>query len=183
MAQATLRFGRSIFLALIIGLLVNINSSSQPSDKPIGMTLLFQSSSVPVGVLRFDPDSRRGPVPGAVGGMYPRGGAEISFMPDDNRHSLPKFVDVQWMVATPAYDDEWKTLSERADKYSKKWMADAKKINAKAPHYTKRIDLTPIITSELINQVRSDSQNMQLKLIITFDNDEVYIKALADKWR
>lgn len=167
----------------MMGLLASVLSSSPADDKPVGMTLLFQSSGMPVGVLRFDPDGRRGPVPGAVGGMYPRGGAELTFMPSDSKHGLPKFVNVEWMVATPEYDEKWKNLSSRADKHSKPWIADVEAVNAKAPHHTKRVDLTPIITPELVDQVRLDRQNTQLKLIITFNNDDMDIKALAYKWR
>jgi hypothetical protein len=183
MAQATLRFSRSIFLALMIGLLATTLSFSRADEGTVGMTLLFQSAGMQVGVLRFDPDGKRGPVPGAVGGMYPRGGAEMAFMPRDSKHGLPKFVEVEWMVATPEYAQEWKILSSRSDVYSEQWIADAGAINAKAPHHTKRIDLTSIITPELVTEVRTDRQNTLLKLIITFNNDDVDIKALAYKWR
>lgn len=54
---------------------------------------------------------------------------------------------------------------------------------AKASHHTKRVDLASTITPELAEQVRADRQNTQLKLIITFNNDDVDIKALAYKWR
>jgi hypothetical protein len=183
MAQATLWIRSSVFLALMMGLLASVLSSGRADDKPVGMTLLFQSSGMQVGVLHFDPDGRRGPVPGAVGGMYPRGGKEMVFMPGDSKHGLPTFVDVEWMVATPEYDEKWKILSSRGDKYSKQWIVDADAVNAKAPHHTKRVDLTSIITPELVDQVRLDRHNTQLKLIITFNNDDVDIKALAYKWR
>jgi hypothetical protein len=104
-------------------------------------------------------------------------------MPDDSKNSLPKFVEIEWMVATPEYKEEWKILSSRADKYSKQWIDDVGLVNAKAPHYIKRIDLTSITTPELVNQVRADRQNTQLKLVITFNNNDVDIKALAYKWR
>lgn len=48
---------------------------------------------------------------GCRGGIYPHGGAEMAFMPGDSKHRLPKFVNVEWMVATPEYDEEWKILS------------------------------------------------------------------------
>jgi hypothetical protein len=79
---------------LIMGLLTILMVSCRVDDKPIGMSLLFQSAGRPVGVQRFDPDGMRGPVPGAVGGMYPRGGAIMSFMPGDSKRGIPKFVDV-----------------------------------------------------------------------------------------
>jgi hypothetical protein len=158
-------------------------SSIRAVDNPVGMTLLFQSAGMDVGVLRFDPDGRRGPLPGAVGGMYPRGGKLMAFMPGDSKHGLPKFVEVEWMVATVEYQQEREALNSRNDRYSDQWIIDSKRSNQRAPHYTKRVDLSSIITPELVEQVRSDRQNTQLKLIITFNNGDVDIKALAYKWR
>jgi hypothetical protein len=107
----------------------------------------------------------------------------MAFMPGDSPAGLPTFVEIEWMVATPEYNEEWKVLSSRADEYSKQWIDDAKAVNAKAPHYIKRIDLTSIITPQLAAKVRADSQRTLLKLVITFHNDSVDIKASADKWR
>jgi hypothetical protein len=183
MAQTKLWNRYSIFRQLILVPLIMSTIACRADDKPVGMTLLFQSAGMPVGVLRFDPDGMRGPVPGAVGGIYPRGGAEMSFMPGDSKRGMPAFVDVKWMVATPEYDAEWKILSSRSDKYSKQWLRDVDAVNGKAPNYTKRIDLVNTITPELVAQVRADYKNTQLKLIITFNNDEVDIKAVAYKWR
>jgi hypothetical protein len=183
MAQTKLWARRSIFRALTMGLLATLLTSCRADDKPVGMTLLFQSAGRPVGVQRFDPDGIRGPVPGAVGGMSPRGGAEMSFMPGDSKRGMPKFVDVEWMVATAEYEKEREALHSRNDRYSEQWIQDSKRSNQRAPHYTRRIDLTPIVTPDLVEQVRADRQNTQLKLIITFNNDEVDIQAVAYKWR
>jgi hypothetical protein len=96
---------------------------------------------------------------------------------------VPQFVDVAWMVATPEYKTEWKYVATRAEKHSKAWDAAVDAVNANAPHYAKRIDLKPIITQEVVEKVRSHSQNTQLKLIITFNNDDVDIQAIAYQWR
>ena len=45
------------------------------ADRPIGMSLLFQSAGRPVLVEKFDPDGEQGPVPGSVGSMSPWGGS------------------------------------------------------------------------------------------------------------
>ena len=107
----------------------------------------------------------------------------MSFMPGDTKRGILQFVEIKWMVATLEYDNQRKTLSSRADKYSKQWIADVDVVNAKAPHYTKRIDLASIITPELIAQVRANAQNTQPKLIITFNNEDVGIQAVGYKWR
>jgi len=166
-----------------MGLLAMLMAACRADDTPIGITLLFQSAGRSVGVLRFDPDGMRGPVPGAVGSMSPRGGKEMSFMPGDSKRGMPQFVEVAWMVATPEYEKEREALHSRSDRYSEQWIQDSKRSNQRAPHYNKRIDLTSIITPDLVAQVRANAQNTQLKLIITFNNDEVDIKAVAYKWR
>lgn len=185
MAQAKLWVGPWLFRALMMGLLATVLASAQAGDKSVGMTLLFQSAGREVGVRRFDPDGVRGPVPGSVGGMYPKGGAVMSFMPGDGRRGVPKFVEVEWVVPTPEAD-AWvkkQDLLPNSVRYSPAGIAESKRMADQQPHYTKRIDLTPIITPELVAQVRADARNTQLKLIITFDNEAVDIKALAYKWR
>ena len=169
----------------MIGLLVTVSSASLAADKAVGMTLLFQSADREVVVKRFDPDGARGPVPGVVGGIFPRGGKIMSFMPGDRNRGMPKFVEVEWSVHTTEFM-EWSArnqLKSKAEQYSQAGLAEYTREWAKQPHITKRIDLTTIITPQLLAQVRADAQNTQLKLIITFNNDEVDIKALANKWR
>ena len=107
----------------------------------------------------------------------------MSFMPGDSKRGMPRFVEVEWMVADTRYETAWKNLANRSDKYSKEWISDVTTVNANAPQYIRRVDLTPILTPQLIEQVRQDSQNTQLKLTITFKYDQVEIKAEAYKWR
>ena len=153
-------------------------------NKPIGMTLLFQSTGYSVGVRRFDFDGQRGPVPGAVSGMSPRGGAHMTFMPGDSTRPVPQLVEVEWIVDMPETNAWWeKHILNRSDKYSVQWWKDYKKAEAELPRYIRRIDLRPIITPELVARVRADRRNTLLKLIITFNNDQVDIKAQAYKWR
>lgn len=188
MAQEKLWLRRSTFSALMMSLLASVLTFGRTEEKPIGFTLLFQSAGRPVVVQRFDPDGRRGPVPGAVGGMYPRGGAEMSFMPGDSEHGIPKFVEVAWVVPTDDFE-RWASqedqqlkgmltsnqLSTKQAEFRKRWAAN--------PHYTRRVDLTHLVTPELVERVRVDRQNTQLKLIVTFNNSTVDIKAIPYKWR
>ena len=184
MVEGTLWIRRAVCGA-VMGLLVLGVASCREDEKPIGMTLLFQSAGRPVVVQRFDPDDMRGPVPGAVGGMFPRGGAIMSFMPGDSKHGVPRFVDVAWVVPTSEYE-RWSQANSRktnTEQYSEAGLAEYRRKWAKNPHHTQRIDLTSIITPELIAKVRTDHPNTQLKLTVTFNNDEVDIKAEAYKWR
>ena len=183
MVEGTLWIRRAVCGA-VMGLLALGVASCREDEKPIGMTLLFQSAGMPVGVLRFDPDGMRGPVPGAVSGMSPRFGKQMTFMPRDSKHGAPRFVDVEWTVTTPALNAWWKeNISNRADKYSEKWNKDYQEAMKRVPRHSRRIDLSRIISAELIEKVRADHPNTQLKLTVTFNNDEVDIKAEAYKWR
>lgn len=154
-------------------------------DGPVGMTLLFQSAGRPVLVQKFDFDSQRGPVPGAVGGMSPKGGAQMSFMPGESKRGVPSYVDVGWLIWTDEYLAWDQVFNEKPGsyRYSAEGRAEYQREWAKNPRYERRIDLTPVITPELLAQVRADRRGSLLKLIITFNNDQVDIKAEVEKWR
>lgn len=154
-------------------------------DGPVGMSLLFQSAGREVLVQKFDFDGQRGPVPGAVGGVFPKGGAQMSFMPGDSKRPVPREVEVEWLVWTDEYLAWDKAFNEKPSSYmnSPEGQAKYQREWAKNPRYTRRIDLTPVITPELIAKVRADRRGSLLKLIITFNNDKVDIKAEVEKWR
>ena len=152
---------------------------------PVGMSLLFQSAGRPVLVQKFDFDGQRGPVPGAVGGMFPEGGAHMSFMPGDSKRPVPQEVEVEWLVWTDAYLTWDEAFNEKPGsyRYSPEGRAEYQREWAKNPRYVRRIDLTPIVTPELLAKVRADRRGSLLKLIITFNNDQVDVKAEVEKWR
>jgi hypothetical protein len=169
----------------MIAVLSSLLTACLADDGPVGMSLLFQSAGHPVGVARFDPDGQRGPIPGGVVGMFPHGGAHMNFMQGDSKRPVPSFVDIEWTVESDELRAEMdRVLYSRADKFSDAWMKDFNEfMKTKVPRYTRRIDLTPIITPELLAKVRADRRNSLLKLIITFNNDQVDIKAEVEKWR
>ena len=109
----------------------------------------------------------------------------MSFMPGDSQRAVPQFVDVAWVERTAEYT-AWSSgyhLRPAAERYSESGSAEYETEWAKQPHHTRRVDLTPILTPELLAQVRKDYRNTQLTLIITFNNDQVDIQAVAKKWR
>ena len=113
----------------------------------------------------------------------------MSFMPGDNQQPVPRFVDVKWSVPTHATAEavakvKYPTEQEgnREERYQT-YLAALQAAYRLSPIYTRRVDLTPILTPELLAQVRKDHRNTQLKLIITFNNDQVDIKAVACKWQ
>lgn len=163
---------------LSAGLVACVHAQGEQS---MGMTLLFMNiGKHRIGVKRFDPDGRRGPVPGALGGG---GEAQMSFMPGDSKRGVLQFVEVGWLVTTAEIEAAQVKRNHTFEKYSQAWIDETSRINASTPHYTRRIDLTPILTPELLDQVRANRQNTNLKLTITFNNDQVNITAQAEKWR
>lgn len=186
MASTKLRLYNNVFYTLIAGLLLILFLAwHKGSAAQIGMTLDFESSGRPVMVKRFDPDGERGPTPGYIGGAMPKFGAHMSFMPGDSKEALPRFVDVTWISYLP----EFEAISEKYEKIYKEDRVtpeikkEFRQEVAKNPVYTKRVDLTPILTPELVEKVRADKNNTQLHLNIRFDNDAVSITAKAEKWR
>lgn len=155
------------------------------NEGPVGMTLLFQSAGRPVLVQKLDFDGQRGPVPGAVGGMSPKSGKRMSFMPGDSKRPVPSYVDVGWLIWTDEYNAWDKAFNEKPGSYmnSPEGQAEYLREWAKNPRYERRIDLTSIITPELLAKVHADRRGSLLKLIITFNNNQVDIKAEVEKWR
>lgn len=109
----------------------------------------------------------------------------MTFMPGDSDRGIPRFVDVEWVVPTREYN-EWikrRDSLPNSVRYSPEGISESTREGAKQPRYIARVDLTPIITPELIAQVRADRENTQLKVTITFNNDAVDIRAEPYKWR
>jgi hypothetical protein len=184
MAQSELWIG-CCCRALMVSLLAMTLSACRADEGAVGMTLLFLNvGEDDIVVKRFDPDGLRGPVPGALGASSTEG-KQMAFMPGDSPRGMPQFVEVEWIIPNAEYLAWSKENSKKSssDQYSKQNMADYKRLWNKNPQHSRRIDLTPVITPELLAQVRADRQNTQLKLTITFNNDEVNIRAEAYKWR
>jgi hypothetical protein len=123
-------------------------------------------------VKRFDPDGHRGPTPGTLGSMAPKGGKEMAFMPGDSKAGIPQFE--AWSKQSQ--------LRSRGEQYSQVGLSEYRREWAKNPRYTRRIDLTSVVTPTLVEEGRANAQNTQLKLIITFNNDQVDIQAIAYQW-
>lgn len=183
MAQAILWFYHPISMMVVLFAL--LPSIAGCNDGPVGMSLLFQSAGRDVLVQKFDFDGQRGPVPGAVGGMFPKGGAQMSFVPGDSKRPVPREVEVEWLIWTDEFNAWSKSLDDKSAGYvySSEGKAEYAREWAKNPRYKQRIDLTPIVTPELLAKVRADRRGSLLKLIITFNNDQVDIKAEVEKWR
>lgn len=177
-------FRRALILGLGVTVLAACTSFSGKKSS-VGMTLEFMNWGKDFLVVkRFDPDGRRGPVPGGLGPSQTEG-KQLSFMPGDSQRGMPTFVDVEWAIPNKEFlkwADEVESKPPQ-DRYSKENRAISERLWKANPTYTQRVDLTPIITPELVARVRADRQNTQLKLTITFNNDQVSIRSEAYKWR
>ena len=159
MAQEELRLHhrhqRRAVMTGLATLLLGAASACQAVDKPVGLTLLFMNKgSYAIGVTRFDPDGQRGPVPGGLGAGG--GGAQMTFMPGDSKRGLPQFVEIAWVESNA----DVVALQDQRDKsfelYSRQWLEETKKINLITPKYNRHLDLTSILTPELVAQARTN---------------------------
>jgi hypothetical protein len=149
------------------------------------MTLLFLNKGNHfVLVKRFDPDGLRGPTPGGVG---VGGGKQMSFMPGDSKRGVPQFVEVEWKEETPQVEAKLRQIPEPSGEASREERARLNNLLDEAyalrKHYTRRIDLTPILTPELLGQVRANRSTTNLKLTIVFEAENVTITAAPEIWR
>ena len=161
------------------------------ADERVGLTLLFLNMGHDsIGVTRFDVDGRRLGGPGALGGganvkdYESRSGAQMSYMPERGKGpAIPEVVEIAWTVATPAIEEARRLRDLSFKDYSPQWMVETDRINKMSPRYVQRINLQPLLTPKLIEQVKSDRHGTQLKLLIKFNQNKVEIKATAEKWR
>lgn len=171
-------------ITALFALLATLMGCALAQDKsPVGLTLLFLNKGpYSIGVSRFDPDGQRGPTPGALG-ANPTEGKQMSFMAGDSKRGVPQFVDVEWSVATPDIEAARKSRDKQFVDYSKPWMEETARINAMTPRYSRRVDLTSILTPELLAQVRANRQNTNLKLVVIFKDEDVAVIAEPEVWR
>lgn len=106
----------------------------------------------------------------------------MGFMPGDIKGGIPQSVEVEWFLHSKEFAD-WSNNTPSEIKYSSASDEIYKKLQATNPHYIHRVDLTPILTPELIAKVQADRPNTQLKMIVIFRGDKVGITAEPYKWR
>ena len=161
-----------------------LQGCAHASDR-MGMTLLFMNKSRDyIVVTRFDPDGQRGPTPGAVG---VGGKAQMSFMPGDSQRGVPQFLEVAWAENTPEFEARLQQIPKPAGVVPHEELTRINQLLDKAyalrKRYTRRIDLTPILTPELLAQVRANRSTTHLKLTVVFQGDQVNITATPEVWR
>jgi len=166
-----------LFLAVLSG------CAHAQGNSPVGLSLLFLNKGpYAIGVTRFAPDGQHGPAPGALGSS-PTDGAQMTFMAGASKRGVPQFVEVGWSVSEPAIK-VWfeETILKRKDKYSPKWNEDYKVALTKFPTYSRSIDLTSIITPELLAQVRANRSTTNLKMMVIFKDEGVTVIAEPEVW-
>jgi hypothetical protein len=176
---------RRLVLALLPAVLLSTGCLAQsPKERPVGMTLLFLNlGSHPIGVARFDPDGQRGPVPGglSVDRDEKRGGKQMTFMPGDSQRPVAQWVEVEWTIEPKSQESA--VLYGRADKYSVQWMKDHAEFQSRLQRVKRKIELAPILTSEIIERARQSPKTTNVKLKVIFRDDQVSITADNEVWR
>src|SRR5690606_11632730 len=119
----------------------------------LGITLVYKCEGPSIIDWEFVPDGMRPTSPGVVS-CGPRGGAHMSFMPSDIRGEMPKIAEVEWWVHP-----------------------------LKENRFRRRLDLSTVLTNEVIRQVSENRDTTQLRLVLTFERDQLTIEAQANKWR
>lgn len=173
-----------LMLACFMSLLAWLQGCAHANDS-VGMTLLFTNKSRDyIVVSRFDPDGQRGPTPGALG---VGGSKQMAFMAGDSKRGVPQFVEVEWEESTPQAQAALNRLPKLEGKISAEELANRQKLLEAAYalrlRYTRRIDLTPILTPELLAQVRANRTTTRLMLTVVFKDDNVTITAKPEVWR
>ncbi len=106
----------------------------------------------------------------------------MAFMPGDIKEGISNFIEVEWFLHSEEFL-AWSNNTPDNERYSKENREIFRKLWATNPHYVQRIELTPILTPELIAKVQADRSNTQLKMIVIFRDDKVEITAKPYKWR
>ena len=169
------------FLLMTAMTLAGLTACRAEGDS-IGWTLVYECEGPKIVVSKFQAEGMRAGGPGVVG-CGPKGGAEMAFMPGDAQGNMPTYADVEWVVPTEKNDIAWKVLNFRSDKYSSIWMRDYESYKAALSKFSRRLDLIPIVTPELIKKVKADRENTQLRLTMMFKENQLEVKAEAYKWR
>lgn len=106
----------------------------------------------------------------------------MSFMSGDIKGVVPKSVEAEWISYSQEFTNwskntpYWeKDSKENNDIFDKLWPTNST--------YIQRIDLTSILTPELIEKIQADREKTQLKMIVIFRDDKVEITAEPYKWR
>ncbi len=176
--------------ALLLSATALLLGGCQKRERPIGFSLLFLNHGKEfIVVHQFDPDGQRGPVPGGLGVSKPENrsvsGKQMSFMPGDIKRPVPQWVQVSWKQ----HDKELKAYLQKynqlpgEERYTDQVQKEYEEQWARSPSYTQRVDLTPILTPELIAQARANYKTTNLLLTVIFMDDKVTIEAELEKWR
>ncbi len=169
-------------IGLSAGLIACAQATGTGQQRPVGLTLLFLNvGQDSIGVTRFDPDGFKGPTPGGLGAGG--GGAQMTFMPGDSKRGLPQFVDVEWVVTTPAIKALQQSRNSNFELYKQPWMEETDRINSITPKYLRRVALNELLTPALLEALRVNPKSGNIKLTVKFNNDQVKIEAQPEQFR
>jgi hypothetical protein len=158
---------------LVTAAMMLVTMDCTDADPAIGLSLTFYNGGPDDLVVgRFDPEGIRGPVPGFLGNHA--GAARIPFLTT----SLTATPVLQLGFETaPEVGAALNRLNEQYPKYSSLWEQGYAEINEMRPPIRQRVDLRPVLTPELLAQVRANRKSPQLLLTVVFTGGQVQISA------
>ena len=106
----------------------------------------------------------------------------MSFMPGDRQGGVPQSVEVEWIIYSPEFM-AWSDNVADSERYSKKNEETYRRLWATNRRYVQRVDLTTILTPDIVAKVLADRENTQLKMTVVFRDDKMDITAEPYKWR
>lgn len=174
----------ALAVGLSTGLIACAQTAGAGQTRPVGLTLLFLNvGQDSIGVTRFDPDGLRGPTPGALGPSLTEG-KQMTFMPGDSKRGVPQFVDVEGEIWPKALNEEMKRdLYSRSDRGSAVWDSDYDEYVKRVKRFKTRVDLSSIVTSEVVSKAQLNAKSGNIKLTVKFNNDQVKIEAQPEQFR
>jgi hypothetical protein len=102
-------------------------------------------------------------------------------MPGDSQRPVPNWVEVEWTVEP--HSKEHSEIYSRRDIYSAVWINDHKEYQSRLKTIVQRVDLTTILTPEIVARARKNPKTTNIKLKVIFRDGQVSITAENEVWR
>lgn len=162
MVRERVRKSKSLIVVLLFAAAILFSMTVTSRAPSIGLTLRWESigSDVEINYVRTEGRHNEREVHTTITKKSP---ANYAFMPGDVS-GIPKWMEIEWQYGIV----DGKTYEEE-HKYAK--------------HAKAYIDLKALIPREYIEEVARDRNRKQLKLIGTFNDDKLSVRAEVYQWR
>lgn len=162
MVKERLRKSQSLIVVLLFSAAIVFSTTTASREPSIGLTLEWESigSDVEINYVRTEGGQNERKVHTHISKHTPK---SYALMPGD-ADGIPKWMQIEWQYGIV----DGKTYEEE-HKYAK--------------HAKAYIDLKALIPREYIEEVARDRNRKQLKLIGTFNDHKLSVRAEVYQWR